>query len=390
MYGLKRIMRKIILFVFGIVLLIGAIFGAKFIIDSKEPPETKIRKTVKTVFVETVQNSTIPILIPANGNLIARQRVELYSEVQGVFKFSAKPFRAGQKYKKGQVLIEMDALEYRASVQSAKSDLYNQITAVMPDLRLDFPEVYQNWLNYLNGFNIDNAVLPLPQSKTDKERFFIYGRGINTAYYNVKNLEERLVKYKITAPFDGVLIEALLTEGTLIRSGQKLGEYIDPEIYELQVAIAKEYADLLQEGESVSLTNNNETESYTGTVSRINASIEQATQTVSVFIEVRDASLKEGMYLKANIEAKKVENAVALDRSLVNNSNEMFVVKDTILSSIKVQPIYFSDKQVVVKGIPNGEVILAKQISGAYKGMLVKVVGDNKSNSNTSSESINQ
>jgi multidrug efflux pump subunit AcrA (membrane-fusion protein) len=260
----------------------------------------------------------------------------------------------------------------------------------MPDLRLDFPEVYPNWLNYLNGFNIDNAVLPLPQSKTDKERFFIYGRGINTAYYNVKNLEERLVKYKITAPFDGVLIEALLTEGTLIRSGQKLGEYIDPEIYELQVAIAKEYADLLQEGESVSLTNNNETESYTGTVSRINASIEQATQTVSVFIEVRDASLKEGMYLKANIEAKKVENAVALDRSLVNNSNEMFVVKDTILSSIKVQPIYFSDKQVVVKGIPNGEVILAKQISGAYKGMLVKVVGDNKSNSNTSSESINQ
>jgi multidrug efflux pump subunit AcrA (membrane-fusion protein) len=383
-------MRKIILFVFGIVLLVGAIFGAKFIIDSKEPPETKIRKTVKTVFVETVQNSTVPILIPANGNLIARHRVELYAEVQGVFKFSAKPFRAGQRYKKGQVLIEMDALEYRASVQSAKSDLYNQITAIMPDLRLDFPEVYPKWLNYLNGFNIDNAVLPLPQSNTDKERFFIYGRGINTAYYNVKNLEERLVKYKITAPFDGVLIEALVTEGTLIRSGQKLGEYIDPEIYELQVAIAKEYADLLQEGESVSLANNNETQSYTGTVSRINASIEQATQTVSVFIEVRDASLKEGMYLKANIEAKKVENAVALDRSLVNNSNEMFVVKDTILSSIKVQPIYFSDKQVVVKGIPDGEVILAKQISGAYKGMLVKVVSDNKSDSNTSSESVNQ
>ncbi|AFU67938.1 cation/multidrug efflux membrane fusion protein, AcrA family [Psychroflexus torquis ATCC 700755] len=385
-------MRKIILFVLGVVLLVGAIFGAKFIIDSKEPPETKIRKTVKTVFVETVHNSTVPILIPANGNLIAKHRVELYAEVQGVFKFSAKPFRAGQRYKKGQVLIKMDALEYRASVQSAKSDLYNQITAIMPDLRLDFPEVHPKWLNYLNRFNIDKAVLPLPESKTDKERFFIYGRGINTAYYNVKNLEERLVKYKITAPFNGVLIEALVTEGTLIRSGQKLGEYIDPEVYELQVAIAKEYADLLQEGESVSLSNNKKTQSYTGTVSRINASIEQSTQTVSVFIEVRGSSLKEGMYLKADIEAKKVENAIALDRSLVNDSDEMFVVKDTILSTIKVQPIYFSDKHVVVKGIPDGEVILAKQISGAYKGMLVKVVGDSlsKSESNTSLEAVNQ
>jgi len=389
-------MRKIILFVLGVVLLVGAIFGAKFIIDSKEPPETKIRKTVKTVFVDTVQNSTVPILIPANGNLIAKHRVELYAEVQGVFEFSAKPFRAGQVYKKGQALIKIDALEYRASVQSAKSDLYNQITAIMPDLRLDYPEVYPKWQNYLNGFNIDKAVPPLPKSETDKERFFINGRGINTVYYDVKNLEERLVKYRITAPFDGVLIEALVTEGTLIRSGQKLGEFIDPDVYELQVAIAKEYADLLQEGESVSLTNNKKTQSYTGTVSRINASIDQATQTVSVFIEVRDASLKEGMYLMANIEAKKVENAIALDRSLVNDNNEMFVVKDTILSSIKVQPIYFSDKQVVVKEIPDGEVILAKQISGAYKGMLVKVVNDGlskrekKSDSNSALEAVGQ
>jgi len=121
----------------------------------------------------------------------------------------------------------------------------------------------------------------------------------------LKNLEERLVKYSINAPFDGVLIQALVTEGSLIRSGQMLGEYIDPKVYELQVAIAKDYADLLEEGESVTLTNNNETQTYSGTVSRINASIDQATQTVSIFIEVRDASLKEGMYLKAKVEAKK-------------------------------------------------------------------------------------
>jgi multidrug efflux pump subunit AcrA (membrane-fusion protein) len=370
-------MRKIILSILGVLLLVGGIFGAKLIIDSKEVPKSESRKTIKTVFVDTVQNSTVPILIPANGNLVAKHRVELYAEVQGVFEYSAKPFRAGQAYKKGQSLIKMDALEYRASVQSAKSNLYNQITAIMPDLRLDYPEVYPKWQNYLNGFDIEKSVPPLPKFESDKERFFINGRGINTAYYDVKNLEERLVKYKITAPFDGVLIQALVTEGTLIRSGQMLGEYIDPEVYELQVAIAKDYADLLQEGESVALTNNKETQSYTGMVNRINASIDQATQTVSVFIEVRDASLKEGMYLKASLEAKKEENAITIDRSLVNDNNEIFVVKDTILSSLKVQPVYFSDKQVVVKGVPDGELMLAKQVPGAYNGMLVQVVNEN-------------
>ncbi|GAA0755370.1 efflux RND transporter periplasmic adaptor subunit [Psychroflexus lacisalsi] len=389
-------MRKIILYILGVILLVGAVFGAKFIIDSKEAPKSEIRKTVKTVFVDTVQNSTVPILIPANGNLIAKHRVELYAEVQGVFEFSAKPFRAGQAYKKGQALIKIDDLEYRASVQSAKSNLYNQITAIMPDLRLDYPEVYTKWQKYLNAFDIDRSVPSLPEADSEKERFFINGRGINTAYYNVKNLEERLVKYSINAPFDGVLIQALVTEGSLIRSGQMLGEYIDPKVYELQVAIAKDYADLLEEGESVTLTNNNETQTYSGTVSRINASIDQATQTVSIFIEVRDASLKEGMYLKAKVEAKKVENAISIDRSLVNDKNEIFVVNDTILSSIKVQPIYFSDKQAVVKGIPDGEVILAKQVPGSYNGMLVEIVSDGlsasekKKDSTSVSESIDQ
>lgn len=371
-------MRKIILYILGALVLAGAIFGAQLIIDSKTVPKSEVRKTVKSVFVDTVQNTTVPILISANGNLIAKRRVELYAEVQGVFQYSAKAFRTGQSYKKGQVLLNIDASEYKASVQSAKSDLYNQITAIMPDLRLDYPEVYPKWQDYLNAFDIESSVPPLPEFETQKERFFINGRGINTAYYNVKNLEERLVKYRIKAPFDGVLIQAMVTEGTLIRSGQMLGTYIDPKIYELQVDIAKEYADLLKLGEPVHLTNTKETQTYTGKVSRINASIDQATQTVSIFIEVQDASLKEGMYLKADIQARQEEQAIAIDRSLINDLNEIFTVEDNVLRSIKVNPVYFSDKQVVVKGVPEGELILAKQVAGAYNGMLVNIVNDDQ------------
>ncbi|SDG42911.1 efflux RND transporter periplasmic adaptor subunit [Psychroflexus sediminis] len=372
-------MRKIILYVLGVLLLAGGVLGAKFIIDSKEVPKSASRKTIKTVFVDTVQNSTVPIIIPANGNLLAKRRVELYAEVQGVFDYSAKAFRTGQAYKKGQTLIRIDALEYRASVQSAKSNLYNQITAIMPDLRLDFPEIYPKWQRYLNAFDIKETVPPLPEYDSEKERFFINGRGINTAYYNVKNLEERLLKYKITAPYDGVLIQALVTEGTLIRSGMMLGEFIDPEVYELQVGIAKDYADLLREGGFVSLINKQGTQRYSGKVNRINASIDQATQTVSVFIEVKDSSLKEGMYLKALIEAKKEENAISIDRSLIDDEDNIFVVKDTILKRLKVKPVYFSDEQVVVKGIPEGELILAKQVPGAFSGMRVEVIRGNNS-----------
>ncbi len=387
--------RKITLSALGVLLIVAAVFGAKAIIDSKEQPEANVRKTVKTVFVDTIQNSTISINIPANGNLVAKQRVELYAEVQGVFRYSAKPFRTGQTYNRGQTLLKIDAAEYQASVQSAKSDLYNQITAIMPDLRLDYPEIFPKWQEYLNNFDVNSTVPPLPEPSSDKERYFINGRGINTAYFNIKNLEQRLIKYNISAPFDGVLTEALVTEGTLIRNGQKLGEYIDPDIYELQVSIAKEYADLLRIGEKVNLTNNNGTKTYDGEVSRINAKIDQATQTVNVFIEVQNSTLKEGMYLQANLDAKEEENAIEIDRSLVNDRNEIFVVKDSILRSIEVSPVYFSDRKVVIKGVPNGEVILARQVSGAYNGMKVQIaegetISGNDNNLEKNSESISQ
>lgn len=387
--------RKIILTVLGIVLIVAAIFGAKAIIDSKEQPEPNIQKTVKTVFVDTIQNSTISIKIPSNGNLVAKHRVELYAEVQGVFRSSAKPFKPGQSYRRGQTLLKIDAAEYEASVRSAKSDLYNQITAIMPDLRLDYPEIFPKWQEYLNNLNVNSSVPPLPEPSGDKEKYFINGRGINTAYFNIKNLEQRLVKYRLSAPFDGVLTEALVTEGTLIRNGQKLGEFIDPDVYELQVSIGKQYADLLRVDEKVSLTDNSGNKTYQGVVSRINARIDQATQTVNVFIEVKDSTLKEGMYMQANLDAKDEENAIEIDRSLVNDRNEIFTVKDSILKTIQVNPVYYSDRKVVIKGVPDGEVIITRQVSGAYNGMPVNIApddanADGNTTSDRNSESQNQ
>ena len=372
-------MRKTILYIIAGVLLIAAFFAMRAIADSKGKEAPKTKKVVKTVFVDTIKNTDVPIIIPANGNLVAKRRVELYAEVQGIFKNSSNLFKAGQEYKRGQTLISIDASEYYASVQSSKSNLYNQITAIMPDLRLDYPDVFPKWETYLNSFNINETTPKLPEISNDKEKYFINGRGILTTYYNVKNLEQRLGKYRISAPFTGVLTEALVTEGTLIRAGQKLGEFIDTSTYELQVSLNKDYADLLEVGENVELPNINKTKTYKGKVSRVNASIDQATQTVSAFIEVSNNTLKEGMYLQAELEARTIKNAISIDRGLVNDRNEIFTVKDSTLVSLTVNPVYFSDKKAVVKGVPNGEVILSKPVSGAYNGMLVKVVSNEPS-----------
>ncbi|MDT0650576.1 efflux RND transporter periplasmic adaptor subunit [Autumnicola edwardsiae] len=365
--------RKIILPVLGLVLVVLAFFGAKAIIASNVEETPPVSKVVKSVFVDTVQNRTVPIIVPANGSVTALQRFELYSEVQGIFLSSSKEFRPGQKYNKGQILLNIDSDEFRASVQSAKSDLYNSITAIMPDLRMDYPEVFEKWQSYLNNFDIREPVPSLPELDSDKEKYFITGRGIISSYYTIKNLEERLRKYTIVAPFSGVLTEAVVNRGTLIRQGQKLGEFIDPTVYELEVAIAKKFSDLLKPGAKVELRNLDRTQTFEGTVSRINSRINQETQTIQVFIRIEDQDVSEGMYLEAKLDANAEENAIEIPRELLVDRSKVFVVKDSVLELVEVNPVYFTDNSVVIRGLEDGATMLSASVPGAYSGMLVTV-----------------
>jgi membrane fusion protein, multidrug efflux system len=365
--------RKIILSVLGLLLIVVAIFGAKAIIDSNVKKTPPVSKAVKTVLVDTVQNRVVPIVVPANGRVTAVRKLELFSEVQGIFQSSSKDFLPGQRFKKGQVLININSQEYAASVQAAKSDFYNRITSIMPDLRLDFPEAFPKWQAYLQQFDINKPVPALPEVSSEKEKYFITGRGVFSAFYQVNNLEERLSKYSIVAPFDGVLTEALVTRGTLIRQGQKLGEFIDPSVYELEVAIAKKFSDLLEPGEEVYLSNLDGEETYIGKVSRINARIDQNSQTIQVFITVSGEKIQEGMFLQAKLKAKAEENAIEIPRGLLVDRSKIFLVRDGVLHLVEVDPVFFGKNTVVIKGLEDGQQILASGISGAYPGMLVEI-----------------
>jgi multidrug efflux pump subunit AcrA (membrane-fusion protein) len=365
-------MRKLILAILGVLLIAGAIYGAKMIINSKSKTRKAPSKVIKTVFVDTVKNTSIPIIIPANGNLVAKRRVEIYSEVQGIFKPGSKLFKPGEKYQKNEAFIFINDTEYYANVQLAKSNLYNSIAAVLADLRLDFPEVFLKWETYLKSYDLNKPTPKLPKMVSEKENYFITGRSIVSNYYTVKNLEQRLSKYTISAPFKGILTEALVTEGTLIRSNQKLGEFIDPSVYEMEVSLSKTFASLLDVGETVELNNLERTKKYSGIVSRVNGSINSATQTIAVYIEIKNSSLKEGMYLEANLNAKKEKNAIEINRGLLLDEDKIFIVRDSVLDMINVRPVYFSNTKVVLKDIPDGTIILSSPFPGAYVGMMVK------------------
>ena len=371
-------MRKYISIALGIALVIASVFIVKTMIANNKIPEKKAAKIIKTVYVDVVENKDIPITIKANGNLVAKNKIEIFSEVQGVLETTSKEFKAGNTYKKGEVILKINNEEHYANLQAQKSNLYNAITSIMPDIRLDYPVEYEKWQAYLISFDFDKTTPVLPEINSEKEKFFVSGRNIYTTYYNVKNMEVRLSKYIIRAPYKGILTEALVNLGSLVRQGQKLGEYINPSIYEMEVAINANYIDLLQKGNSVKLHNLSSSKTWIGKIIRVNGKIDQASQTVKAFIQVSGEELREGMYLEANLVAKKEKDAYEMPRKLLVNNESVYVLKDSVLDLVKVDPVYFKESSVVIKGLENGTEVLARNVPGAYAGMIVKVANKKK------------
>jgi multidrug efflux pump subunit AcrA (membrane-fusion protein) len=367
-------MRKIILAILGALAIFAAVFFGNRLIEKNQRPKPTFKKQIRTVFVENVRNKETPIILSASGNLVAKNKIELFSEVQGVLNITSKAFKAGTSYAAEETLLSINSDEFYAGLQSQKSNLYNLITGIMPDIRIDYPNEFKKWEGYLKRFGINKKMPQLPKFTTDKEKYFISGRGILTAYYTVKNLEVRNLKYQIKAPFSGILTEALVNPGSLVRVGQKLGEYIDPSVYELEVSINAAYADLLKTGNSVALSNLEKSKKYTGKIVRVNGKVEQVSQTIKVFIDVQHPKLKEGMFLKASLTAKYESESIEISRNLLVNNNTVYTVKnDSVLTLVKVTPVYFGTEKVIVKGIQNDTQILVQTLPGAFDGMIVKI-----------------
>ena len=366
---LKNI-RKIILSILGLLIIFGSYLLSKSIANSNPPPRRQADKLVKEVYYLEVKNSTYKVQIPSNGILEAYQRIKITSRVQGLMQTISPLFKSGQAYKKGQVLAQIESSEFRLNVIAQRASLYNLITSVLPDLELDFSTAYLDWRTYLTNFDVQKEVPPLPAMEDDV-RLFISGRGIISSYYALQNLEKSLSFYTIIAPFNGVLVATNVTEGSLVRPGQELGDFIAPDDYELKVALPKSYVEKIAVGAMVDLKSIDTQKQYKGRVARINAKVNSETQSVEVFIRVNDSELREGVYMEALIGALEFENVFAVDRGLLNGDQELYLVEENKLILKKVDVVHFTESKAIIKGVADGLKIVAQPIIGAYQGMEV-------------------
>ncbi len=356
--------------VLGLAILVGGYFGQQYIAGLKEEPEKEKQKDVaRKLPVVSFTPDTVRSGIPISGRIQAARKVEVYAEVSGVLQEGQRPFKAGTRFSKGDPLVRMESQEFRMNLKAQKSRFLNAITELLPDLKLDFPDAHQRWKDYLNALDIGAPIPDLPEVKKQQVKYFVASKNLYDQYYSIKSQEERLDKYSIQAPFSGVLTEANIDPGTLVRNGQKLGSFIDPNSYEMVASVAIQDQYLVEEGDSVRLWSSEVKGTWKGTVARINHRIDPGTQMVQLFIPLEDPSLKEGMYLEGSIRGRRFLDAVKIPRKLLQEERYVWTVQDSALKQKEVELLHTLPDEVILTGIDGDDLLVEQPFPGAYEGM---------------------
>jgi multidrug efflux pump subunit AcrA (membrane-fusion protein) len=378
---MNKVFRKISV-VIGFIILVGGIYLSSYVGETgvaeteKTNTEAVGDPTAKTnyVYILNAANETLSSEVIISGKVIPRQKIDLYSEVTGTLNKAGKEFREGIPFRAKELMLTLDDTDAQLELQAAKSQLYSAIIGLLPDLENDYADNFQAWKSYVDVFDVKKPIQALPKTKNAREKLYIGARNIENQYINIKRQEHRLTKYKIYAPFDGVLSNASTYEGALVRSGQKLGELTHPSRYELEATVSLYDVQFFRKGNKVNLYSDATNENWTGTVNRFGKMIEEKTQTQKVFITVNSSKLNEGMFLNGKITTKSLENVVALPRKLLINNNKVYIVENGKLDLKQIEVVKVDNNQMYVRGLENGAKILAQAVLGAYKGMPVEVI----------------
>lgn len=336
-----------------------------------------MKQNERQLNIVTIQNEDIQTRITIAGHLYAYDKVEIYAEVSGILLNTPKRFKAGTRFDEGEILIQIDDAVYKNNVLAQKSSLLNQLTLLLPDLSIDFPESASHWQDYLSRLDLKKPLAELPQPESDKERYYIASRNIFNQFFAIKAMEETLAKYTIEASFSGVVTEANINQGTLVRVGQKLGEFTNTDMFELPAAAGIHDVQHLKPGDPVILTSDEIEGQFKGKIQRINAVIDKTSQSVMVYITSHDKRLKDGMYCKADIKSSPIREAVRIPRKAVVGNGHVFTVQDSILTLTSVEILGDDKNHFIVKGLENGTRILGEPSAGLSDGMNINQIQKN-------------
>ena len=348
--------------------------NAESVRDERANKTVNRKKNIKSVIATKVENKQITNKIYSTGRVVSTNSITISSEVQG--KITNKSFlKKGTKIKKGNIIFTVQNTDLQVLVNAKKSRIMSLISSNLADIELDFPNEYEKWKNYFNQINIEKNLPTLPKTNSTKEKNFIVSRSILSEYLSIKSDEEKLKKFTVIAPHNGIITRSYTDIGAFINPGSPIIDFIREDEMEVELSVSISEIDLINLNDTVLLFNNGNT--FNGKIIRKSEFVNSNTQNVSVFASINNNNEKlfSGMYVDATILNKSSEKLVKLPRRSVFDKNKAFIIdKENKLKVQRLNIIFYQDNHVIIDNLKNGTVIVKEPLIGEKEGTEVKAI----------------
>ena len=332
------------------------------------------KKSVKSVLTTKVKNKKIKNQIRSTGRVISVNNITILSEVQGRL-VGNNTFKKGSEIKKGEIIFSVKDTDLKLLIKAKKSRFMSLVSTNLADIKLDFISEYNKWEKFFNELNIDSNLPDFPKMNTTKEKNYIISRSILAEYLSLKSDEEKLSKYTVMAPFDGIITKSYTDIGASINPGSPVVDFIRKDKMEIELSINTNEVNFINVGDNVKFKDNEKT--YTGKIIRKGGFVNANTQNISIFSSINTDlnSLYNGMYLDAQITTQAKDNVFKLPRRAIFNKNKIFKIdQNNKLEVFKVNIIAYIEDEVIIDNLEDNMVIVKEPLINISEGTIVNPV----------------
>jgi len=363
-----------------------------------------------SILTTGVQRIAIQRQVDLAGSLISPDQARVSSEVAGVVRKVL--VELGQEVAVGQVVAQLDPREIDLALQRARSQLKQTEAQLGIDgvrVKEPLPEEQISSVRMAIA-NRDDAHAQLRRAQRLRAQNLLSQADLDTAETKVKvteanyqaalesvqslkaTLQERrhaveLAEKKlrdtdIRASVAGQIAEKLVQQGEFIRENTPVVTIVQMNPLKVKTAIQERHAGLVRVGLPVEFSVESAPgQKFTGKVSNVSPSVDQATRTfpVEILVENRDRRLKPGFFAKGLIFTHRDENVMAIPDAAISTlagvSNVYVIEGGKARQQMVTLGTRVGDLFELLGGLEGNETLAASNLTLLATGVSVKVAG---------------
>lgn len=318
----------------------------------------------------------------------------LVSQVAGTIVSKSKALAAGGYFEKGDVLLEIDPVDYElALVQSNARLLEAKARLMREEAEAEIARI--EWDELGKDGEASALLLRVPQLAEATA-------VVESAAANVKLANRDLEKTRIKAPFAGRILSTFADVGQYVPRGAQLAEIYSIETAEIRLPLSVQelaYVNVpfnfrgeskAQQHPSVELTAKlgGRDRTWTGKIVRTEGEIDPRTRMLTAVAEVQNpygrkpgedtSPLAAGLFVHAEIDGETVENVFEIPRTAVSGMNTVLVIDQGDRLQFREVDVLRSNRDTVIiqSGLKTGERVCLTPLEAPVPNMEVLVVDE--------------